>query len=187
MPRPSMAELIDRVRGLVGDPAGADQVFFDDDVQVALERYQTVVRGAELRPEPTPLPSPAGALEYRDYYAAVGDWEADEQLYDAAWRPLTPASADRLTGHWTFASPGQQPPVRIVGKVYDVFAAAADLLEQWAAKVKLEFDFATDGQSFSRSQKERALLALAQEYRRRQRPAVAVQARADADVAAWSW
>jgi hypothetical protein len=180
-----MAELISRVRGLVGDPAGADQVFLDDEVQAALDRYQTVVRYARLRPEPTPLPSPAGVLEYRDYYAAVGDWEADEQLYDAAWQPLTPVSADRLTGHWTFASPGQPPPVYIVGKFYDVFGAAADLLEQWAAKAKLEYDFATDGQSFSRSQKARALLALAQEYRRRQQPAVAVQARAD--VGPWSW
>lgn len=178
-----MAELISRVRGLVGDPAGADQVFLDDEVQAALDRYQTVVRYAPLRPEPTPLPG--GVLEYRDYYAAVGDWEADEQLYDAAWNALTPASADRLTGHWTFASPGRQPPVYVVGKHYDVFGAAADLLEQWAAKAKLEFDFNADGQSFNRSQKARALLLMAAEYRRRQRPDVAVQTRADVGV--WSW
>jgi hypothetical protein len=183
-----MAELISRVRGLVGDAAGADQVFLDDEVQAVLDRYQTVVRYARLRPEPTPLP--AGAVEYRDYYAAVGDWEADELLYDAASQPLTPASADRLTGHWTFASPGQQPPVYIVGKVYDVYGAAADLLERWAARVKLEFDFSADGQSFSRSQKARSLLELAREYRRRQQPATAVQARADVEPGSWgvwSW
>lgn len=175
-----MAELIGRVRALIGDPADASQTFTDDDVQAALDRYQTVVRYARLHPEPTLLPS--GVVEYRDYYAAVGDWEADEQLYDAAWQQLAPAVSDRLTGHWTFASPGQPPPVYVVGKVYDVYGAAADLLEQWAAKAKLEFDFAADGQQFQRSQKSRALLQLAAEYRRRQRPAVAVQERADVGV-----
>ncbi|MBX6770878.1 MAG: hypothetical protein IRY83_04080 [Chloroflexi bacterium] len=175
-----MVELIARTRLLIGDPAGAEQTFTDDEVQAALDRYQTVVRYAPLHPEPTPLPT--GLVEYRDYYAGLGDWEADEQLYDAAWTALTPVTSDRLTGHWTFASPGQNPPLFILGKVYDVYGAAADLLEQWAAKVKQEFDFSTDGQSFQRSQKLRALLDLAREYRRRQRPSVAVQARADVGV-----
>lgn len=175
-----MAELISRVRLLIGDPAGANQTFNDDEVQAALDRYQTVVRYAELRAEPTPLPS--GAVEYRDYYAAVGDWEADEALYDAAWQQLTPTSSDRLTGHWTFASPGRNPPVYVVGKVYDIFGAAADLLELWSGKAKLEFDFSADGQEFQRSQKSRALLQLAAAYRRMQRPSSAVQNRADLGV-----
>lgn len=177
MPRASMAELISRVRELINDPAGAGQTFSDDEIQATLDRFQTVVRSALLHPEPTPLPN--GTVEYRDYYALRGDWEADETLVNAAWQQLTPQTSDRLTGHWTFASPGQNPPVRITGKVYDVFAAAAQLLEAWAARVKLEFDFRTDEQSFARSQKAAHLLALAARYRRQQQPAVAVQARAD--------
>jgi len=177
MARASMSTLIAGVRGLIADPAGPGQVFSDDAVQDALDRYQTVVRYAPLHPEPTFLPS--GVAQYRDYYATIGDWEADEQLVNAAWQVLTPATADRLTGHWTFASPGVAPPVYITGKVYDVFGAAADLLEAWVAKVKLEFDFTTDAQGFQRSQKVAALTKLAAEYRRRQRPALAVQVRAD--------
>lgn len=64
---------------------------------------------------------------------------------------------------------------------YDLYAAAADLLEAWAAREKLNFDFDTDGQSFKRSQKAAALLALAREYRRQQRPASVAMVRTDAN------
>ena len=63
---------------------------------------------------------------------------------------------------------------------YDAYAAAADLLEAWAAKEKLAFDFDADGQSFKRSQKAQALLELAREYRRQQRPLAGVLVRSDA-------
>jgi hypothetical protein len=181
-----MAELISRVRRLVGDPAGPSQTFADDDLQAALDRTQIVVRYALLRPEPSP--APGGLIDvaaYRDYYASVGDWEADEQLFDGAWQPLVPTTADRLTGHWTFAG-GVLPPVRIVGKVYDVYLAAADVLEQQAALVKLEFDFSSDGQQLQRSQRAKALLALAEAYRRRAKPARAWQTRDDLAPAEWS-
>lgn len=174
--RASMADLISRVRLLVADPAGASQVFDDQTVQNALDRHQIVVRYAELRAEPT---FGAAGL-YQDYYAGMGDWEADEVLYDAAYIALTPSAADRLTGHWTFEA-GQLPPVYIVGKSYDVYAAAADLLEAWAAKEKLSFDFNADGQAFQRSQKARALLSLAAQYRRQQRPVSVTLVRGDAN------
>lgn len=165
--RASMAELIARVRTLIGDPAGASQTFDDQTLQDYLDRHQTVARYARLRPEASY--GAGGVSQYLDYYADVGDWEADEQLYDGAYNPLTPTTSDRLTGHWTFAS-SQLPPVLIVGKFYDVYAAAADLLEAWAAREKLSFDFSADGQSLQRSQKARAILELAREYRRQQRP-----------------
>lgn len=180
MPRPSMAALITQVRLLIADPAGSGQAFSDDEIQTALDRYQTVVRYAPLHPEPTLLPT--GVAEYRDYFANRGDWEADEQLVDASWNTLTPATSDRQTGHWTFASPGQNPPVYIVGKTYDLYAAAADLLEAWAAKLKLEYDFSTDGQSFQRSLKVKAMLLLAREYRRLQLPTIVRAGRSDVNA-----
>ncbi len=63
---------------------------------------------------------------------------------------------------------------------YDAYAAAADLLEAWAAKEKLAFDFDADGQSFKRSQKAQALLGLAREYRKKQLPQQGVLVRSDA-------
>ena len=177
MARATMAPLINRVRGLIGDPAGPEQAFTDDEVQAALDRTQLLVRYAPLRPLPSLLPG--GIVEYRDHVADLTDWEDGELLTDAAYQPVTPVMADRLAGRWSFASPGVNPPVLLTGATYDVFGAAADLLEAWAAKVKLDFDFTADGQSFARSQKAKALLELAASYRRQQRPAMAVQTRAD--------
>jgi len=162
---------------LIADSAGADQVFDDQAIQNYLDRRQTVVRYAELRPEATYLLPPNAS--YLDYYADVGDWEADEKLYDASYSLLVPATADRLSGH--FAS-SQVPPVLIVGKYYDVYGAAADLLEAWAAMEKLSFDFNSDGQSFQRSQKVQMLLGMAREYRRQQRPVSVRMVRTDANV-----
>jgi hypothetical protein len=64
---------------------------------------------------------------------------------------------------------------------YDVYAAAADLLEMWASREKLSFDVTADGQTMHRSQKAATLLALAATYRRQQRPQVAMQVRSDVE------
>jgi hypothetical protein len=172
-----MADLIGRLRTLVGDPAGASQTFDDQTLQDYLDRHQTVARYARLRPKASY--GAGGVVEYLDYYADVGDWEADETLVDGSYAELSPAAADRLTGHWAFET-SQGPPVCIVGKFYDVYGAAADVLEAWAAREKLSFDFDADGQAFKRSQKVAMLLQMAREYRRQQRPAFVLQVRTDA-------
>ena len=60
-----------------------------------------------------------------------------------------------------------------------MYRAAADLLERWAAKVVLDFDFTSDSQSFRRSQKADALQKLAARYRRKQRPIALCLTRTD--------
>ena len=172
--RASLASLITRVRTLIDDNA-TTKTFTDDEVQAALDNWRTDVRYLELRPAETRTSS---GVEYRDYYAPCGDWEADAVLYDSGYATLTPTTSEYQAGHWAFTT-GVTPPVYIVGKTFDVYAAAADLLEMWAAREKLSFDFDTDGQSFKRSQKAAALLALAREYRRQQRPASVLMDRGD--------
>lgn len=54
------------------------------------------------------------------------------------------------------------------GYAYDLYAAAADVLEAWASTVKTRFDFSTDDQSFDRSQAHKMLLEQAHEYRGKQ-------------------
>jgi hypothetical protein len=176
--RTSMADLIARVRTMIADPTGSSQTFDDQTIQDYLDRHRTEVRYVELRAAETILAG--GTVEYRDYYADYGGWEADEKLYDGTYNELTPTTADRLTGHWMFAT-SQLPLVYIVGKHYDVYAAAADLLEAWAAKEKLNFDFDSDGQSFKRSQRVAALLQMAREYRHQQRPVSVGMVRTDAN------
>lgn len=169
--RASMTELIARVRRWIGDNGPvANQTFSDDDIQNTLDGYRHTVRYAPLRPGPTLNP---GALyDYLDYYSDAKHWEADEQLTWVNFTVLTPASAERIDGHWTLpqgSSPaGVYPPVYITGKYYDLWAACADLLEFWAAQLSTSaYDFSADGQSFKRSQMVSAKQQLAASYRRR--------------------
>ena len=173
--RASMTELITRIRGLIHDPAGTSTTFTDQEIQDALDTWRDEARYLELTPLETLAPT---GIIYRDYAAERGLWEADEILVDAAYEPLTPATADRLTGRWTFDD-HTPPPVYITGKTYDLHGAAADLLEQWAAAEKLSFDFGADGAQYRRSQKVEMLLQLAAQYRGRQRPRMIPQVRGD--------
>jgi hypothetical protein len=110
--RASMTELITRIRGLIHDPAGTSTTFTDQEIQDALDTWRDETRYLELMPLETLAPT---GIIYRDYVAERGAWEADEILVDAAYEPLTPATADRLTGRWTFDD-DTPPPVYLTGK-----------------------------------------------------------------------
>lgn len=171
-----MGQLIGRARDLIGDPAGASQEFTDQRVQDALDCHQTVVRYASLS-----VGASIGSQTYLDYYAGQGDWESDEKLFDGGGALLSPSEADRLTGRWSFAA-STPPPVYLLGKTYDMYAAAADLLDQWAAKLSRSYDFAQSGRTFSRSQMPKALRAQADQYRAQARPVFVRQVRDDVAV-----
>ena len=156
MARATLSELISLVRRLTNAQV-AD--FTDDQVQGFLDARRLDVVRAPLRSRPN------SRGEYLDYYSDFPFWEPDALLEGAGGTALTPSVSEWLAGHWRFAS-HTPPPVYITGKAYDVYGAAADLLEAWASKVALEFDFSSDGGSFQRSQKREALLDLAKAYRR---------------------
>lgn len=176
--RGSMADLIARVRFLINDPAGASPTISDQQIQDTLDERRVDVRFEELQPAETPV---AGRLVTLDHYSHRGNWEADEALFDGAYNELTPTDANRLVGHWTFGA-DTSSPVYLVGKTYDVYAAAADLLEAWAAREKASFDFTADGASYHRSQKVANLLELARRHRQQQRPQSIRQVRNDVEV-----
>ena len=167
--RSSMDDLVARVRKYIGDPAGATQQFSGLDIQNLCDEHRFTVRYAPLRPGPT---LSQGALyNFLDYYADMGNWEADAQLTWVDFSVLTPATSDLINGHWTFqlAAPGQYPPVYVTGKYYDLHAVAADLLEEWAASLAISaYDFTADGQSFRRSQRLANLYKAADMHRRKQ-------------------
>lgn len=181
--RSTMTDLIAAVRDLINDtqPAGSGQVWTDQQVQDRLDRWRTDVWNAPLAPQITM--TQGGIYDYTDYYANVGNWEADEKLQWVDWRALTPASADRIKGRWTFsvAAPGQLPTVFITGKYYDLYGCAADLLEMWAAKYALAYGFAAPagGGTFNRQQMFQQLTALAQLYRQQQMPRELAMTRGD--------
>jgi hypothetical protein len=160
-----MATLITRLRVVVGDPAGASQVFSDDELEDFLDERRADVDLALLRADTRLSGSPTV------FRAPVRWWETDHVLADGSGSALTPTvgGTDALAGVWTFAT-AQSGRVYITGRYYDLYGSAAAVLQAWAAKVSREFDFATDGQRFDRSQKREGLLATAREYARKAIP-----------------
>jgi hypothetical protein len=192
--RPGMADLITRLRRLIGDPttpkgvaevnSSAAPVWGDLELQDALDVHREVVRYAPLEPRGTPRPN-SGVIDYLDYYATAGQWDTDTALFGPAWQPLSPATADFLTGHWTF-SVSQIPTCFVVGRRYDTYGAAADVCEEWAAKIKLEFSFRTpEGGQFTRKEQSDNLMALAASYRAKQEASVIDQVRPDTVPGGW--
>lgn len=195
--RTSMAALITKVRSLINDPAGASQVWADQDVQDQLDRSRQDIRYELLTAAPW-IANESGTnntpqIVWADYYSKYQWWEDDATLQGnnvttgAAWIVLTPTLSETINGHWAFqinvptsgVAPGQYPPVFATGKSYDVYLAAANLLEMWAAKYALAYDFSADGQHFRRSQIAAQLTKLADTYRRSARAITATPQRTD--------
>ena len=157
-----MADVVTRVRALVGDPAGADQVFSTEEVQDALNRRRTVVLYLSL--EPVPTISSSGTTSYLQYVAPWGDWQSPVMLQDGSYATLTPSAADLATGTWDFAT-HQPGPVFITGYRHDCHGAAADLADAWSATLKLEVDYDNAGLSNTWMHKAAGLRALADRLR----------------------
>lgn len=164
--RSSMAALITRVRLLINDPVGASAIFDDQTIQDVLDEGRTDIKNGETRAKPTF----AGAtIQYLDYYTVLTDWEDDVVFKQYLTTVVTPSVAEPIAGHWIFAT-STFPPVLVTGKTYDIYRAAADLLERWAARLFLSYDVIVGGQTFRRSQSFEMLQALADKYRLKQRP-----------------
>lgn len=172
--RSSMEELFQRVRRDLPaicntqTPTTQPGYISDQAIQDVLDAHRFTVRYAPLRAAPTLT---SGALyNYTDYYADVGNWEADETLTWVNFATVTPATSDRISGHWTFAlpAPGQYPPVYITGKYYDVEYALYDLLQQVIANLALTtYDFTADGATFRRGTIITTLQTLAETHLRK--------------------
>lgn len=159
-----MTELIYRVRSLIADNPAS--IFSDQEAQDALDRRRQWIRYALLVPQRTVLPG--GEVQYLDYFANLGYWENNVQLIDRTYSNINnlilPDTSDLLAGHWQFSA-NQYPPVWIVGNTFDIYGSAADLLEQWASKLKLDFDFGVQQTKYSRSQQIKQILEMALTYR----------------------
>lgn len=177
--RSSMTDLIARVQLMIFDTTQATVT--QQQIQDKLDECREDVRYLLLTPKPT-FVNPGG-IQYNDYYALVGEqqrgmWEADETLIYGDFTTLTPTSSDEIVGHWTFNN--QLPPVLLAGKCYDIYRAAADLLEYKIANLAAtEVDFTADGQTFHLSQQLTFLEKRCAEYRRKQRARIGGGGRAD--------
>ena len=173
--RSTMAALITRVRGLVGDPAGDTAVFTDAQVQDVLDRHRIDVVHEPLAPDEDWTGS--GVTQWKVYRSRWRHFEAtdggsaifvvEDGIGDnrgtATW------TADYQRGMVTFAADQGGTALYLSGRSYDPHGAAAELLEGWAAKVAVDYDFQADGQRFDRSQKAASLREQAGVQRRRAR------------------
>ena len=181
--RSTMAELIDWLRDAIADQSGTTQVWSNEQLQAALDRNRVEHRYSELYVRPTI--AQGGSVSYKVFYAADGYWESDAVLYSTVAGTSFVAipigstdTADYLGGRWSFATT-KNWPMYIVGFSYDVNIAAAEVLDRWVAKVKLDFDFSADGQTLQRSQKAVTLKELADHYRGLGKPEVIQMVRTD--------
>lgn len=177
--RKSMITLLDRLRRMIGD-APMPQEWTDIDLQDALDAYQKQARYLPLRCEGTRPPG-GGFILYLDYYADQGDWEENALLFDASYNDISlNFTPDYRTGHWSLTQTANWP-VYVTGRHYDLYGAAADALEMWAARLTEAYDFSAQGTSYKRSQMVDAKLKLAVKYREKQQIATVDMARGDVD------
>lgn len=194
--RSSMAQLIARTRLMIADPAGTSQQFADADIQDTLDMYRDDIRYESLIIAPSIVnigsTQNSASTIFANYYSAYQWWESDVVLQGQGptglpWIVLTPLASDYITGRWQFelneftsgTVPGQLPPVFATGKVYDLNAACADLLEFWASVLSAAYNVSVDGQSLQRSQLMTAKLTLATNYRRKAKVRVVNMVRDD--------
>lgn len=164
--RSTMAALISRVRSMINDQSGPNQVFSDQEIQDVLDAGRQDVVNSALIPKPTYT---GATIQFLNYFSELGGWEDDYVVKQYLTTTVTPSSVEPIAGHFVFVQT-TLPPLYITGKLHDVFRAAADLLERQAAKWVLSYNMTVDGQSLQRGQVTQALQSLAKTYRMQQRP-----------------
>jgi hypothetical protein len=193
--RPTMSNLISQIRLQIADPEGTSQQFDNQQIQNKLDELRDDVRYERLQSAPsivnTASTNNQAQFVYADFYSRFQWWESDVVLQGDLsgnfWKALTPVASDYITGHWQFqltpfvngTAPGQLPPVYITGKVYDLSAAAADLLRFWAATLAGAYDITVNGQSLHRSQMMKAKLEMANYFSRQAKPKIGSWSRSD--------
>lgn len=151
--RDSMNYIIGQVRLMIGDAESANSHFRDDQIQGALDDHRKDVEAEPL----------SARLNDTQFVAQDGWWEKVAVLTGAGGT-LTPANSDWRGGRWTFGA-AQPEGVTLTGSTFDVYGAAAELLDLWATALALEVEqFTADGLTVRRSGRAN-LQALATQYR----------------------
>lgn len=158
MARPTMETIIAMLRNLINDPASGGQ-FSDDQLQDALDDNRTSVVQSSLAPTPTYTTSGAQNLSWASHRAP---WET-ATLQDADYNVVTPASEDLRRGAW--ATSTHYDALLITGNAYNIYAAAADVLDTWCVILRTSIDVASSGDSVKANQLYTNMVDLAKRYR----------------------
>jgi hypothetical protein len=170
--RSTMLPLIKRVRTLINDPSST--TFDDQTIQDVLDESRIDMYNVRLQPQLTFAPT----IQFLDYFSDLGGWEEDYVFKQYLTVQVTPSVLEPIAGHFHFSQP-TFPPVYITGKIYDIYRAAADLLERLKMQYALQFGFSSDGQSFQRQQIVPNIDLVIKGYRKQQRPGSIQMTRSD--------
>lgn len=177
MARTTMATLISRLRSQIHDTAGTAQVFTDNELQELLDGRRVDIYDELMLS--IPQVGGGGTVSYYEFgvqgYGDLEDTSGGTAIFYVAdgvgtrRGTATWADVDYQRGRVTFATDQAGTALYVTARSYDVSGAAADACERWAQRVALQFDFSTDGQSFSRSQQLKALSSMADMFKRQAR------------------
>ncbi len=179
MARTGMAPLIQHVRQMTGAGTAEYQVgavshFTDDQVQDALDRRRGELWQRELMPEPRwVMAGEYGTLEntrYRLPLAPVESGTAAFQLHDSrgSVHPEASYTLDPLTGIVEFATDQGTRNVYCRAVAFDMNAAAADILEEWAGALAVHsWGVTQDQQVLDRRERHQSMLEAARQLRKR--------------------
>lgn len=167
MARSGLSNLIRRVRSMtlagtadfsivIGD--GSTVLWFSDDhVAEALSLCRTDYQFAPMQAVPEQI---AGTLLYKDYYLPNQNWE--EATSGSAYWLVTDGigsaigtanyATDYIKGIVRFTADQGGSARYLTGKSYNLNCAASDIWRQKGANAAAYFDFASDDQSFKKSQ-----------------------------------
>lgn len=189
--RSTLAQLISDVRGLTFAGTaeytlGAVSYFSDEHIQRYLDAHRSDLWDVPLRPIPRRIGG--GSVAYYEHQVGYGNLETTDagtalfSVRDTLGATIGTASysVDYQRGLVTFGTDTAGSARYVDARTYNVYAAAADLLESWAAREKLSFDVQTEDQRLTRSQKLTHLLTLAEQYRAQSGPVTVQMVRSDA-------
>jgi hypothetical protein len=147
--RTSMGYIISFVRDLIGDPAGADQDYTDQQIQDRLDLNRMDISFGEI--EAVFTYSTIGRSEWHDFIAPVGFWETDVYLQTSAGAIQTPDDPNYMLGRFHFDAQLTQDILFLTGKAYNVYGAAGHLVTAQASAVRGSFNsFTADGLTVQR-------------------------------------
>ena len=162
--------LVELVARLINDVALSAWSF--DEVEDALDRNRDELRYERL--DPVKTMASGGTITYKTF-DAPGKWSHFDEAaatYDYNYDALTPAAEDLIAGRWTYSTEPTRP-VYVLGYSYDIYGAAADLLEERAAQLAEDVQtFSAANGSFGYANKRSGPLELAAKYRARSRRGV---------------
>lgn len=164
--RAECAELIARLRVLIGDP-DETAYFSDSELQNYLDGRKIRVNMIPLKALPTYTES---EITYFVYAAPIGDWDTAVTFKGQDYADLTLDEGDYINGVFTLTADAPPPTYMAVGNTYDLYGAAHDALLSWASELSLDFDFSLNGQVFHASQQEMMKRQMARDYAKKSRP-----------------